>query len=270
MNITFIGGGNMASAMMGGLIGQNFDAGHLRAVEIVPELRAELKRRFGVEAYASAESLPEAGDVVVLAVKPQQIRAAVGPLIPKLGNQIVLSIAAGIRIADLSRWLGGYERIIRCMPNTPALVGAGITAAYAPPAIPRDGRLAVGQVLQAIGKVVWIDNETLLDAVTAVSGSGPAYVFYFMEALRDAAVELGLSTEVANTLAVETFVGAAKLATQGREDVATLRERVTSRGGTTEAALKSMSSDHVKAAIMRAVQIASERARELGAELGKD
>ena len=270
MHVTFIGGGNMASAIIGGLIRQNFDAKLLRAVEVVPELREQLKKRFGVSSFASPEQLPETGDIVVLAVKPQQIRTAVKSLIPRLRQQVVLSIAAGIRIADLARWLGGYERLIRCMPNTPALVSAGITAAYAAPAITPDERHAVEQILQAIGKVVWVESEGLLDPVTAVSGSGPAYVFYFIEALRDAAKELGLSAEAANSLAIETFVGAAKLAAHGKDDVATLRERVTSKGGTTEAALKSMAADQVKEAIIRGVKAANDRARELGAELGKD
>ena len=270
MNITFIGGGNMASAIIGGLVRQNFDAKLLHAVEIIPELREQLARRFGVSSFASAEQLPVAGDIVVLAVKPQQMRTAVKPLIPKLHGQVVLSIAAGIRIADLSRWLGGYARIIRCMPNTPALIGAGITAAYAASMITLAERHAVERILKAIGNVIWIENEALLDPVTAVSGSGPAYVFYFIEALRDAAKELGLSADVANTLAIETFVGAAKLAAQDKDDVTTLRERVTSKRGTTEAALKSMAADHVKEAIIRAVNAANERGRELGEELGKN
>ena len=270
MQVTFIGGGNMASAMIGGLIRQNFDIRLLQAVEVIPELRESLKNRFGIRCFANAGELAETGDLVVLAVKPQQMRAAVGPLVAKLSSEIVLSIAAGIRIADLARWLGGYERIVRCMPNTPALIGAGITAAHAPPAITPAARQAVEQILTAIGKVVWVENETLLDPVTAVSGSGPAYVFYFIEALREAATQLGLSPEAANTLAIETFVGAAKLAAQDMGDVATLRARVTSKGGTTEAALKSMDADRVKQAIGRGIRAANDRARELGAELGKD
>jgi pyrroline-5-carboxylate reductase len=269
-NITFIGGGNMASAIIGGLMRQDFDAKLLCAVEVIPELREQLSRRFGIRSFASAEQLPLVGEIVVLAVKPQQMRLALKPLTPKLHHQVVLSIAAGIRIADLSRWLGGYERIIRCMPNTPALIGAGISAAYAAPAIARDECDATEEVLKAIGKVIWVENETLLDAVTAVSGSGPAYVFYFIEALRDAAKELGLSDSAANTLAIETFAGAAKLAAQDRDDVAILRERVTSQGGTTEAALKSMAQDHVKEAIIKGVKAANGRSRELGVELGKD
>jgi pyrroline-5-carboxylate reductase len=269
-NITFIGGGNMASAIVGGLVRQGFDAQRVCAVEVIPELREQLARRFGIRSFASADELPRIGEIVVLAVKPQQMRVALKSLTPKLQHQVVLSIAAGIRIADLSRWLGGYERIIRCMPNTPALIGAGISAAYAAPAVVRDERDATEEVLKAIGKVIWVENESLLDPVTAVSGSGPAYVFYFIEALRDAAKELGLGDVAANTLAIETFAGAAQLAAHDRDDVAVLRKRVTSPGGTTEAALKSMAHDQVKEAIIRAVKAANERSRELGVELGKD
>ena len=269
-NITFIGGGNMASAIMGGLIRQEFETKRLCVVEVISELRQQLSRRFGIRSFASVDELPLVGEIVVLAVKPQQMRIALKSLTPKLHRQVVLSVAAGIKIADLSRWLGGYERIIRCMPNTPALIGAGISAAYAAPAVVHDECEATEEVLKAVGKVVWVENETLLDAVTAVSGSGPAYVFYFIEALRDAAKELGLSDAAANTLAIETFAGAAKLAAQDGDDVAILRERVTSQGGTTEAALKSMAQDHVKEAIIRGVKAANERSRELGVELGKD
>ena len=270
MNITFIGGGNMASAIIGGLIRQEFDAKRLHAVEVVPALREQLSQRFGIRTFAGIEQLPVVGDIVVIAVKPQQMHAAVQPLAPKLRNQMVLSIAAGIRVADLARWLGGYNRIIRCMPNTPALIGAGITAAYAAPAITHVERNAVEHVLKAIGKFIWVENEMLLDPVTAVSGSGPAYVFYFIEALRDAAVELGLATDAANKLAVETFLGAAKLAEQSDEDITTLRARVTSKGGTTERAMGSMDTDQIKQRIIAAVRAAEQRSRELGDELGKD
>lgn len=270
MNITFIGGGNMASAIISGLLRQDFDAKELHAVEIVPELRDQLSQRFGISSSASIEKLTAIGDIVVVAVKPQQMRDALQPLTGRLRNQMVLSIAAGIRVADLSRWLGGYDRIIRCMPNTPALIGAGITAAYAAPAITHVERNAVAHILKAIGKVIWVEREGLLDPVTAVSGSGPAYVFYFIEALRDAAQELGLTLDAANELAVETFLGAAKLAGQSTEDVVTLRARVTSKGGTTERAIGSMDADRIKERIIQAVRAAEQRSRELGDELGKD
>ncbi len=270
MKITFIGGGNMASAFIGGLIRQGCDASLMHVVEIIPELRAQLTQRFGVAVFADAEQLPVADDVVVLAVKPQQMRNAAMSLAPRLRQELVLSIAAGIRIAELSHWLGGYERIVRCMPNTPALIGAGITAAYAAPGVAPGGRTSAEKILAAVGGVIWVETEAMLDAVTAVSGSGPAYVFYFIEALRDAARELGLPAGAANTLAIETFLGAAKLAAQSSDDVAALRARVTSRGGTTESALASMAADEISQRILKAVRAAERRSRELGAEFGKD
>lgn len=270
MNITFIGGGNIASAIIGGLVRQSFDARLVRVVEIDPGLRAQLAQRFGVAAFADTGQLPVTGDVVVMAVKPQQMRTAAGPLAPRLRQELVLSVAAGIRIADLARWLGGYGRIVRCMPNTPALIGAGITAAYAAPAVTPGERTLSENILGAVGGVIWVETEALLDAVTAVSGSGPAYVFYFIEALREAAQQLGLAASAANTLAVETFLGAAKLAAQSQDDVAALRARVTSRGGTTERALASMTADQISQRIVKAVRAAEQRSRELGAEFGND
>jgi len=270
MKITFIGGGNMAGAIIGGLVRDGFDIQCVNIVEPVAAARTQLTQRFGVTAVGGIAELAQIGDVVVLAVKPQQMRAAVEPLAALLQQQVVLSIAAGLRVADLSRWLGGYARVVRCMPNTPALIGAGITAACAPKDLASDKRAAIERVLQAIGKVVWVDDEGLLDAVTAVSGSGPAYVFYFMEAMRDAARELGLPAATAAELTLQTVLGAAQLAAGSSEDVSTLRERVTSKGGTTEAALKSMAADGVKESIIRAVNAANSRSRVLGAELGKD
>ena len=270
MKITFIGGGNMAGAIIGGLVRDGFDAKDVNIVEPIAAARTQLTDRFGLTTAGAINELAQIGDVVVLAVKPQQMRDAVAPLAARLQNQVVLSIAAGLRVADLGRWLGDYKRIVRCMPNTPALIGAGITAALAPQDLDAEKRSAVERILKAIGKVVWVEEEGQLDAVTALSGSGPAYVFYFMEAMRDAATALGLTDATAAELTLETMLGAAKLAAGSEEDVAVLRERVTSKGGTTEAALKSMAADGVKAAIMRAVNAANDRSRVLGAELGKD
>jgi pyrroline-5-carboxylate reductase len=189
---------------------------------------------------------------------------------PGLTGQLVVSIAAGTRMADLSRWLGGHGTLVRCMPNTPALIGAGVTAACAAAGVSAPQREQATRVLEAVGKVLWVEDERLLDPVTAVSGSGPAYVFYFIEAMQQAATELGLSAEQARTLSLETFLGAAKLAVGSDEPVSVLRARVTSKGGTTEAALASMGEDRVRDAIVRAIRAASERGRQLGEELGKD
>jgi pyrroline-5-carboxylate reductase len=206
----------------------------------------------------------------VLAVKPQQMREAVAPLKAHLDQQLIVSIAAGIRLTDLSRWLGGHARLVRCMPNTPALIGAGITALYAGSSVDSVGRAAAERVLAAVGRAVWVEDEALIDPVTAISGSGPAYVFYFLEAMQEAGRELGLPEATTRELALETFIGAARLAAQSPETFATLRERVTSKGGTTAAALQVMNQNDMKASFIKALKAASNRGRELGEEMGKD
>lgn len=270
MDITFIGGGNMATALAGGLVAKGFAAKRLKVVEILPEARARLAASLGVACFEKPAAAAPFGDVVVLAVKPQQMREAARAIAPHLGTTLVLSIAAGIRLADLGRWLGGYGRLARCMPNTPALIGAGITGLYARPEVAPQQRAQAQAVLEAVGEVIWVEDEALLDPVTAVSASGPAYVFFFIETLERAARELGLEAAAARRLAIATFRGAAELAVRSDEPPATLRERVTSKGGTTERALASMRAARVDDAIVRAVQAANERARELGDEFGRD
>jgi pyrroline-5-carboxylate reductase len=270
MNITFIGGGNMAGAMIGGLIRKRWPRKAIRAVEIAPGARAALERAFKVKTQAVLDARAARAGCLVLAVKPQQMREVAAALKPLLAKQLVVTIAAGIRLQDLARWLGGYQRIVRVMPNTPALVHAGISGLYAPAALPRADRAVAEKILGAVGSFVWLGREDELDAVTAVSGSGPAYVFYFIEALERAARELNLPADIAHRLAVETFAGAARLALSSGDPPETLRGRVTSRGGTTERALHSMEADRINEAIVRAVRAAAERSRELGEELGKD
>jgi pyrroline-5-carboxylate reductase len=206
---------------------------------------------------------------VVLAVKPQNMREAAAAIRPFLEHQVVISIAAGIRLGDLSRWLGGYLRVVRTMPNTPALVHAGVTGLYAGSDVTEAERQIADKLLGAVGATVWFDREADLDAVVAVSGSGPAYVFYAMEALEAAARELDLPPDKARTLALWTFVGAAKLAIERNEDPATLRANVTSKGGTTERALAVMEASYVREKIIEAVKAAAARSRELGEEFGK-
>lgn len=267
--IAFVGGGNMAVALIGGLRDAGVPAAALRAVEIQPEARAALVQRFGVQASADpAEVLPGA-DVIVLAVKPQQLAAVCRSIAPLVGQSLVLSIAAGIRTADLSRWLGGHTRIVRAMPNTPALVRAGITGVYAMPEVPAAQRAQAEGVLKAVGEVVWVADERAIDAVTAISGSGPAYVFHFMEGLIAAGEQLGLDPEAARRLTLQTVAGAARLALDSPESPALLRARVTSPNGTTQAALESFAASDLVGAIARAVQAADRRAAELGDEFGK-
>ena len=270
MKISFIGGGNMATAIIGGLLRQGFVGADLRVVEPNTQNREKLAGEFGVAVSAAADAALAGSEVIVFAVKPQQMREAAASVTPHLGTQLVLSIAAGIRLADLSRWLGGHARLVRSMPNTPALIGAGVTALYAGPAVDAAGRTAAERILAAVGRAVWVAEEALLDPVTAVSGSGPAYVFYFLEAMEEAGRELGLPQRTVKELAVETFLGAARLAAQSPESFATLRERVTSKGGTTAAALAVMNQHGMKQAFIDALKAASARSKELGNEMGRD
>lgn len=271
MKIAFIGGGNMATALIAGLAGQLTTAGSLHVVDPNPDALARLASQYGVSTAASIDVQVGAADVVVLAVKPQQMREVAANLKPLLGAQpLVLSIAAGIRIADLSRWLGGYTRIVRSMPNTPALIAMGITGMVAGAEVDEAQRQAADKVMRAVGQTVWLKDESLIDPVTAVSGSGPAYVFFFLEAMQQAALEMGLDAEQGRQLALATFTGAAQLAAQSSEPVEVLRQRVTSKGGTTHAAISSMEQSGVKEAIVAAMKAAAARGRELGEELGRD
>ena len=270
MNITFIGGGNMASAIIGGLLGKGYAADALRVIEIDAGARARLVQQYAVKTFEHIDAAAVAADCVVLAIKPQNMREVAIALRPHIKQQLVISIAAGIRGVDLARWLGGYARLVRAMPNTPALVGAGCTGFYAMPAVTNEDAKRAEGVLGAVGVTLRVEREEQLDAITAVSGSGPAYVFYFIEALQQAAVDLGLAPDAARRLALETFAGAVKLANKSDEDAAMLRARVTSKGGTTAAALASMQADGIKEAIVKAVKAADQRSRELGDELGKD
>lgn len=270
MKIVFLGGGNMANALIGGMIKQGFAATDIDVIDLGAEARAKLAGAYGVTCHASADTAPAGPDILVLAVKPQQMKEAVAPLLGKLGDALVISIAAGLDMAALSRWLGGHRRIVRCMPNTPALIGAGITGLCALPEVSTEQRAAADRVLRAVGTTVWLDDEAKIDGVTAISGSGPAYVFLFIEALQQAAAELGFTPEQGRQLAIETVQGAAALAAQSSEPASTLRERVTSKGGTTEAALRVMAEKGVKDGIVAGCHAAAARGQELGKILGAD
>jgi len=270
LNIGFIGGGNMAAALIGGLAGKVTDGASIHVVDLNPEALQNLAQRFGVSTATGIDAAIEACEVIVLAVKPQQMKEVVAKLRPHVRTQLVLSIAAGIRAVDLARWLGGHDAIVRCMPNTPALIGQGITGMVATAGVSPAQRETADLILRAVGSTVWLDDEAKIDAVTAVSGSGPAYVFYFIEAMQQAAQELGLTAQQGIELAKATFTGAAQLAAQSSEPVSLLRERVTSKGGTTYAALSSMDAADVKGAIIAAVKSAALRGQELGDEFGRD
>jgi pyrroline-5-carboxylate reductase len=266
--IAFIGGGNMASAIIGGLLKRGMSAGQIQIVEPWDEQRARLAQQFpGVQVHEQPGEALAGATLVVWAVKPQSFKDAARPTRLFTQAALHLSVAAGIRSDSIAHWLD-TQRVVRSMPNTPALIGKGITALFARAAVSPADRLAVEQVIRTTGDFLWLDDEKQLDAVTALSGSGPAYVFYFIEAMVQAGVDMGLSHAQAHTLAVATFAGAAELARGSDEAPEILRARVTSKGGTTYAALTCMEQDDIKQQFMRAIHAARQRAAELGDEFG--
>jgi pyrroline-5-carboxylate reductase len=269
VRIAFIGGGNMASAIIGGLIKQGRPASAFDVVEPFAEARQALKDKFGIVAHAEAGAFLAGVGLVVWATKPQTFKEATVPVRAHVTGALHLSVAAGIPSDSIARWLGS-ERIVRSMPNTPALIGLGMTGLYARSGVTAQDRALIESVTATMGESLWVEREEQLDAVTALSGSGPAYVFYFLEAMTQAGTEMGLPPEQAYKLAVETFRGASALAKASIEPPEVLRQRVTSKGGTTYAAITSMEESQVKALFGQALHAAERRARELGLEFGKD
>jgi pyrroline-5-carboxylate reductase len=266
--IAFIGGGNMASAIIGGLLKQGLAPAQVAVVEPFGEQRDRLRAQFGVAAEEKPGASLAGCGLVVWAVKPQTFKDAAAQARPHVQQALQLSVAAGIRSDSIAQWLG-TERIVRSMPNTPALVGKGMTALFARGAATPADKARVERVIATTGEHLWVQSEAQLDAVTALSGSGPAYVFYFLEAMTQAGTELGLSPEQARRLAVGTFAGASELARASQDPLELLRERVTSKGGTTYAAITSMEQDGVKPEFVKAMHAACKRAEELGNEFGK-
>ena len=270
-SIAFIGGGNMASALIGGLVRAGRSPASIVVVDPGEAARHKLQADFGVCTLAAADATLAGTSLAVWAVKPQLFSVAAAPCAAQLAGALHLSVMAGIRSDTIARAMGlapAAARIVRSMPNTPALIGRGIAGLFATPAVSAAERAEVEQVLAPTGQTLWVDREADLDAVTALSGSGPAYVFYWIEAMVAAAEQMGLSAEQGKRLALATFDGATALAAQSDEPVGTLRERVTSKGGTTYAALESMRADGVANAVARAVRAAQQRAAELGNEFG--
>jgi pyrroline-5-carboxylate reductase len=267
--LAFIGGGNMAGAIIGGLVRRGVPPSMIDVVEPVAEARDKLQRQWGVQAQEAPGPALSRAELVVWAVKPQTIKDAALQSRFHTRHAIHLSVAAGIRTDSLAHWLG-TEQIVRCMPNTPALVGRGMSALFARAAVAAAGRARVEEIIRTTGDFLWVDDEAQIDAVTALSGSGPAYVFYFLEAMTQAGADMGLPRAQAYRLAVGTFAGASALAEASDEPPEILRQRVTSKGGTTYAAITSMDQDQVKTAFERAMHAAHRRARELGEEFGRD
>ncbi len=263
--IAFIGGGNMARSLIGGLVRTGVSAQQLTASEPNPELRDALARDFAITTHASNDESTRGSDVLVLAVKPQMMKTVCDDLrgIVQRTHPLVVSIAAGITIDQLDRWLGGNTAIVRCMPNTPALIGAGATGLCANARVTVAQRALAQRIVDAVGLSRWIEDEASMDTVTALSGSGPAYFFLLVEALEDAAAAQGLPRETARELAAQTCLGAGRMLLESDVAAAELRRRVTSPGGTTQAALESFAADKFVAIVARAVAAATERGREM-------
>ena len=273
MKLAFIGGGNMAYALIVGLKNKKVTMSNIVVIEHDVSKWMQLEQ-LGVQVSADLTSVADCS-AIILAIKPQQLPILARTLTPLLPSKpatqpLIISIAAGIRLVDLSRWLGEYLTIVRAMPNTPAQIQAGITGLYAMPSVSKKHIALADQILKAAGDTIWLDSEEKLDAVTAISGSGPAYVFYLIEALQAAALNLGLNEAQAKALSIATFKGASLLADCSTTPIETLRMQVTSKGGTTEQGILSLEQSQVKQAIVLAAQKACERAKTLGQELGKD
>ncbi len=265
--LAFVGGGNMASAIIGGLIASGHPARRVVVVEPHAPQADLVREKFGVRVEAAGDATLAGADIVVWAVKPQVFGAAAAPCAPHVGGALHLSVMAGIR-SDSIATATGSERVVRAMPNTPALIGEGIAGLFARAAVTAADRAAIEAVLAPTGETLWVAQESDLDAVTALSGSGPAYVFFFLEAMMQAAADMGLDAAQGRRLAQATFKGATALARASDESPATLRSRVTSKGGTTYAAISAMEAAGVKPAIVQALRAAQQRARELGDEFG--
>jgi len=266
MKLYVVGGGNMARALIGGLIDTGWPPKDIFVTTRTEESRTQFSRDFGIRPFAELSEINRA-EILILAVKPQQLFDVAQTVAPFLSSQLVISLAAGIRTEDLRKWLKGYARIIRAMPNTPARIQAGISGLFASPGTKEEDRTHAQRIFSAIGRVVWLDHEEDMNTLTAISGSGPAYIFYFMEALIEAGISGGLKPEVATTLTLATFDGAARLAMASNEDVTELRIKVTSKGGTTEKAMDVMKMAKIKETIHEAIAQATQRSRELGNEL---
>ena len=274
IHITFLGGGNMGRALIGGLLKEGLLAQQISVIETNSETASQLKKDFSIRTIASIDAIApdeSKNNIVVMAIKPQDFKTAATVLSGKLqlsSPPLIVSIAAGIRTSDMIRWLG-LTRCVRAMPNTPALIGKGITGLFADTTLGDADRNLAEAICSALGQTVWVDQEQLLDAVTALSGSGPAYVFAFLEALQAGGEKLGLDSVTARKLAYATLEGASQLANHSAESAGTLRERVTSKGGTTAAALAVLKDMDWQTTLEKALAAAAERSKTMGDELGQ-
>jgi pyrroline-5-carboxylate reductase len=272
VKLAFIGGGNMASSLIGGLIADHFDPKQISVADTNDSQRESVAARYGISTSADNQAAAASANVVILAIKPQHLKAVAEELAPTIqqNHSLVVSIAAGIRSEDINQWLGGGTAIVRAMPNTPALIQTGATALFANTQVSSEQQDLAESILRAVGLTLWVDDESLMDAVTALSGSGPAYFFRIMEAIEAAGVELGLTKETAHLLTLQTSLGAAKMALESRESVATLRKQVTSPGGTTEQGLKALDEHNIDTVFSDVLKAARDRSEELAKLLGKN
>mgnify|MGYP001821078484 CR=1 FL=1 len=265
IKLAFIGGGNMASSLIGGLVADHVDPKQISVSDINDSQRENMAAAYNVSTSADNQTTAAGADVVILAIKPQQIKTVAEELAPTIlqNNSLVVSIAAGIRTGDINKWLGGNAAVVRAMPNTPALVQTGATALFSNEHANPDQRDRAESILRAAGRPLWLSDESQMDAVTALSGSGPAYFFRVMEAIEKAGVELGLTRETAHLLTLQTALGAAKMALESQQPVANLREQVTSPGGTTEQGLQAMEKHEIDAVFSDVLKAARDRSEEL-------
>lgn len=267
LSIAFIGAGNMAKSIINGLVARGYPSAKIRVSAPSRDRLAELEAVFGVVVSCDNTEIVAGAQVVVLAVKPQVMKSVCIELCGHVGDEtLIMSLAAGVGSSFVQHWLGRNCAIVRCMSNTPAQVLAGASALFANPSVSPRQRDVAAAIMEAVGLVCWLDDESLMDNVTAVAGSGPAYFFLFLEAMIDTAVAEGLKREDATRLAIQTALGAAKLAQESQDDLRELRRKVTSPGGTTERAIASFENDHLRSTVARAMAACVERARELGAQ----
>ncbi len=267
--IVFIGGGNMASAIVGGMLRQGFPAEQLDVVDPLPSAQEQLRKQFGIRVTNQGYPVLEQATLVIWAVKPQSLKEATTAARLYTKNALHLSVAAGIRSDTIAGWLDN-QHVVRAMPNTPALIGKGITALFARAAVSESQRMQIERIAASTGEYLLLSNEAQLDAATAISGSGPAYMFYFMETMTAAGIEMGLTHEQAYKLAVATFIGAGELARTSSDPPEILRQRVTSKGGTTHAAITSMEDNHLKHVFTTALHAARHRATQMSDEFGQE
>ncbi|MBB6094777.1 pyrroline-5-carboxylate reductase [Povalibacter uvarum] len=266
--ISFIGGGNMARSLIGGLIARGRDPKRMVVADPMQAQLDSLHQQFGVRGTTNNLEAATGADVIVLAVKPQEMRNVTTSLLPALKNRpLIISVAAGIRAADIHRWSDGAP-IVRCMPNRPALQGCGMTGLFATTDVSPEHRRVAAELLSAVGRTIWVEQEAQMDIVTAVSGSGPAYFFLLIEMLETAGIQLGLPPDVSRQLAVETAYGSGRMAQESPESPAVLRQQVTSKGGTTDAALRVLEAENVRAIFAAAIAAAARRSAELADEFG--